>query len=376
MKRISKAVLVSAAILLAAFWTTTPTDAGKKPPADPLSRTLQEAGLKQLEDEVVRQLGEAIELGAPLRLDQRTAYPPATISIDDFQPKALELSPEAVKRPLEPGDYSIPVIGFCTKWSLHYPGRGLPYKLARLQGRQAEAIGALLWRGMLQGLPPKVTRTMSWRIQGGVPLKQWPRQEQDLVQQLIPEYESSLEGDFVQQTRDLYEKARPLGKFPPFETMLTRLGPIGETVLDAQRARRVLANKTLAAERMPDLLYGRPRDGLPRILNGGPNDPPSAWSEIAPGVFARLTIIRGDLGENVLDLRITPQARKPSAADHSRSRLIRPVALTDAELAYEEPGEIGQTLQTLFVYIHGLIGYPNERPAQALILIPYIGIRG
>jgi len=52
------------------------------------------------------------------------------------------------------------------------------------------------------------------------------------------------------------------------------------------------------------------------------------------------------------------------------------VALTDAELAYEEPGEIGQTLQALFVYIHGLIGYPNERPAQALILIPYIGIRG
>ena len=35
-----------------------------------------------------------------------------------------------------------------------------------------------------------------------------------------------------------------------------------------------------------------------------------------------------------------------------------------------------QTLQTLFVYIHGLIGYPEERPAQALILVPYIGIRG
>jgi hypothetical protein len=155
MKRISKAALVTAVILLAAFWTTNPTDAGKKQPADPLSRPLQEAGLKQLEDEVVRRLGEAIEVGAPLRLDQRTAYPPATLSIDDFQPKALELSPEAVKRPLEPGDYSIPVIGFCTKWSLHYPGRGLPYKLARLQGRHAEAVSTLLWRGMLQGLPPK-----------------------------------------------------------------------------------------------------------------------------------------------------------------------------------------------------------------------------
>src|SRR5437870_1259054 len=111
MKRISKAALVSAAILSAVF-STNPTAAGRQQPADPLSRPLQEKGLKQLDAEVVRQLGQAIEVGSPLRLDHRTAYPPATISIDHFQPKALELSPEDVNRPLEPGDYSIPVIGF------------------------------------------------------------------------------------------------------------------------------------------------------------------------------------------------------------------------------------------------------------------------
>ena len=373
MKRISKVVLVSAAILSAAFWAN-PTDAGKKQPPDPLSRALQEGGLKQLEDEVVRRLGEAIEVGAPLRLDQRTAFPPTTFPIDDFQPKALELSPEDMTKPLEPGDYSIPVIGFCTKWSLHYPGRGLPYKLARLQGRHAEAIGALLWRGTLKGLKPAHLNAMAWRIQGGVPLSRWPPKGQELVHELIPEFEGSLERDFVQQTLDVYEKARPLGKLPPFDALLIRLGPIGETVRDAQRARRVLANKTLAAERMPDLLYGRPRDGLPRVLNGGPNDPPSAWSEILPGVFARLTIVQGNLGRNTLDVRVTPNARIPSAANHSRSGFIRPVALT-AELSED----VYPTLEQWFIYVSGLIAYPEGRPAQALILMPRwgsIGIRG
>ena len=374
MTRIFKAVLVSAVILSAAFWTTNPTDAGKKQPADPLSRALQEGGLKQLEAEVVRRLGEAIEVGAPLRLDQRTAYPPATISIDDFQPKALELSPEDVNRPLEPGDYSIPVIGFCTKWSLHYPGRGLPYKLARLQGRQAEAVGALLWRGMLQGLQPFGLHMIAWRIQGGVPISRWRPREREVAHRLIPEYEGALEGDFLEQTRETYDKARTLGKLPPYETMLGKMGSVGQAVLDLQRARGVLANQTLAAERMPDLLYGRPRDGLPRTLTGGPNDPPSAWHEIRPGVFARLTIVQGNLGRNTLDVRVMPNARKPSAADHSRSGFIRPVALT-AELSED----VYPTLEQWFIYVSGLIAYPEGRPAQALILMPRwgsIGIRG
>src|SRR5690349_17199326 len=100
-----------------------PATAGRKPPPDPVAQALQQAGLKELDKEVVRQLGEAIEVGAPLRLDQRTAYPPTTI--ENFQPQLLDLTPEVMAQPLGPGDYSIPVIGYCTKWSLHYPGRGL-----------------------------------------------------------------------------------------------------------------------------------------------------------------------------------------------------------------------------------------------------------
>jgi hypothetical protein len=80
------------------------------------------------------------------------------------------------------------------------------------------------------------------------------------------------------------------------------------------------------------------------------------------------------LGRNVLDVRVTPNARKPSAADHSRSGFIRPVALK-AEESEERP----LTVLDWFIYLSGLIAYPEGRPAQALILMPRwgsIGIRG
>jgi hypothetical protein len=118
--RISKAALLSLAILTAAF-ATDAMSAGKQKPADPLTQALRGATLKQLDAEVVRQVGQAIEVGAPLRLDQRTSLPPATI--DNFQPKKLEFKPETLNHRLEPGDYSIDMIGYCTKWSLHYLSR-------------------------------------------------------------------------------------------------------------------------------------------------------------------------------------------------------------------------------------------------------------
>lgn len=391
MMRSSMTAFAFMAITLALI-STDASAARKQNPTDQVSQTLKKAGLKELENEVVRQLGQAIEVGAPLRLDHRTAYPPTTGPIDNFQTKKLELTAENVNQRLEPGDYSIDVIGYCTRWSLHYPGRGLPYKLARLEGRAAEAISDLLWRGTLKGVRPQQLSVMAWRIQGGVPLKNWRPAEQELVHQLIPEHEAELNGDFLEQTRATYDKVAKLGKLQKYEAMLARLGPVGETVLDAQQARRILANKTLAAERMPDLLYGRPRDGLPRILNGGPHDPSSEWSEIAPGVFARLTIIQGNMGRNVLDLRIIPHTPVPPAANMSRrGYAIVPVStqLVDGEphpprdllLSYhgipfgtsphEDFGEEPRsTMLDLLNYIRKLLAYPNGRPAQALILVP------
>lgn len=370
MTRTLRAVLFSVVIIAVAYSIDPAAARKQQSPTDPITQTLEQAGFKHLKEEVVRQIGQAIEVGAPLRLDQRTAFPPTTI--DNFQPKKLDFTPDIMNQQLEPGDYSIDVIGYCTKWSLHYPGQGLPYTLAPLQGRHAGAIGALLQRGTFKGLDPRRLKAMAWRIQGGVPISKWRPQERGLVHQLIPEHENQLDGDFLEQTRSVYDEAAKLTRLPKYETMLGQLGPVGESVLDLLRARKVLAHQTLAAERMPDLLYGRPRDGLPRTLTAGPNEPPSPWAEIRPGVLARVTIIRGDMGRNVLDVRVTPQAFKPSAADHSR----RGFAIVPVARAAELSEDVYPTLEQWFIYVSGLIAYPQGRPAQALILVPQYGCCG
>jgi hypothetical protein len=198
---------------------------------------------------------------------------------------------------------------------------------------------------------------------------------------LIPEYETDLDGDFLYQTRKIYDTAAKVGKLPKYEAMLAGMGPAGDTLLELQRARKILASKTLSAERMPDLLYGRRRDGLPRTLEAGPNEPPSPWSEILPGIFARVRIVYGNMGRNVLDLRITPQARIPSVSKQSHH--INGLAVIPAAVIIQEelPPEPSGILFDLLKYVSGLIAYPEGHPAQALILEPelkfgYIGIRG
>ena len=144
---------------------------------------------KQAEQEITKKVGEAVGVGSPLLLDQTTALPQAP-DITDFHPTHLTISSaEDLCKRLPPGDYSIPVTAFCTQFSIHAPSSGLPYKIARVQGKQAPAISALLVRGMLENLSPATLNVEAWRIQAGLPFNQWPDQDQALIHRLIPEYE-------------------------------------------------------------------------------------------------------------------------------------------------------------------------------------------
>jgi hypothetical protein len=158
---------------------------------------------------------------------------------------------------------------------------------------------------------------------------------------------------------------------------MARLGAVGQSVLELRRARAVLANKTLAAERVPDLLYQR--DRLPSTLAPGPGEPPSAWSEIQPGVYARLTIVRGDIGTNLLDVRVTPRAVARASAPRLTLALL-PVLPAIEETGLTLGGVLGWLGYLGNQYLDPLLGYAIGRPAQALILVPdlypYAGIRG
>lgn len=271
------------------------------------------------ERKIAQMLGEKLGAGSPLTLDQTTAFADAG-EVTDFHPKSIVMdSYEALRTPLPAGDYVIPVKAFCTQWSIHAPGQGLPYKIAPLQGRAAPAIGALLARGTAYNIAPSTLNAHAWRIQAGIPLSQWPTADRSVIHQLIPEYEKELQGDPFQQIEGQYNKVKRFPGVPSFNEMLDKMGEPGKLYKTIRRARQVLADTTLSAERLPEMLYEPTGDGLPRKLPDMTGQPPSRWSEIRPGVLARFTVLEGNLGRNRLEFRITPAAIEAKAAALKRA---------------------------------------------------------
>src|SRR5579864_2319466 len=151
-------------------------------------------------------LGSLLDAQLPLKLDAKTAYP-AVINLPGgpFQPKALQLTAADMDTPLAPGDYSLPVMAFCTEYSVHRPGRGIAYEIAPMQGKAAPAISALLWRGTIQfHRAPQELQAVAWAIQSGLRYAQMPRSYQTVVNLVIPDYINEFSGDFVQSAEDTY----------------------------------------------------------------------------------------------------------------------------------------------------------------------------
>lgn len=264
----------------------------------------------QVEKKLYKELGNAMGEQAPLYLDQKTAFP--EVKVEGFNPTVLHLrTVQDLVQGLQAGDYSIAdIITFCSQNSIHRSGGGLGYKLAPMQGKQADAIATLLFRGMVLKVPPQTLQAMSWRIQGGLPLRQWSAEEQKLIHQIMPEFEGKLQGDLVEQYKAVYEGFTgkiPGQSLPGFDQILDKLGPIGETVKLTQKQRRILADQAIEDDKLPDLLYEAGNDPSPRVApaQAGEN---SQWNEIRKGVYARLAIIGGNLQANRLDLRILPEA--------------------------------------------------------------------
>ena len=312
-----------------------------------LTGSLTQKATDQLKSLLTKQIGQAIGAGSPLLLDQHSAFPDASTSVTNFhQAKLLKPTAADLSMPLAPGDYVVAVTGYCSQFSIHAPGAGLGYKLAREQGPEAPAISMLLVRGTAQNISPYTLNADAWRIESGMPLNQWPDQDQALVHHLIPEHEKELQGDFVQQLRNTYDEhssVKIIGKrirvpnLPSFEVLLTQLGEPGKAVIQLQKARQVLSDKTISAERLPEMLYEPTDDGQPRVLPPSDDPSPSPWAEVQPGVYARLTIIDGNMGRNRFEFRVTSAAFQPVA--------VAVPHITNVA-AFAVPG--GLTLDTLY----------------------------
>jgi hypothetical protein len=344
----------------------------------------KQQAITKAQDAVFAEVGHSLGLDAPILLNQNDAFPEVE-DLTEFRPTVLNpTSIEDLEAKLPPGDYSIQVIGYCTHTSSHYPGRGLAYKLAPLKGKQSKAMAALLLRGMLRGVSRSDLQMAAWYIQWGVPPSNMSPSAQLLIHTLIPEYEQSLEGDFLANIEATYNKYKLLPSMPSLDTLLAKT-EAGRAVLNIQQARQTLADRTIAAENLPDRLYQPIGDGLPRVLP--PADPPqkSPWGEIRPGVYARFTFEHGFEDQNLLEFRITPKALTSRYSAPSRFVHVSfapPIAAggisIDGVLGLGEllPGAgllIGAGLAGWEV--GSLIAYAINANAQPLTIVPVVSMQ-
>lgn len=244
------------------------------------------------------EIGKALGLKAPVHLDAHHAFPQSE-EPRDFKPVQLRLEDISdLNAKLPPGDYVMNIIAYCTNYSIHRPGKGVPYTIAPAEGTKIKAIANLTLRGELAHVDRGTLQNISSTIQAGLPLSQWREEYKTVAHQLIPDFEGDLRGDLLDEYQGEYERVRatiPVVHLPGFDEGVAKL-PLGKQILTIKKARAVLTDRSISAQEVGDRLYQATGDGSPQTLT--PSDPkPSPWVKVRENVIARATVINGRAGD-------------------------------------------------------------------------------
>ena len=291
-----------------------------------------------------------MESALPIQLNPSTALPTVPngqLPGGQFHGQSIPLTAQAVSKPLAPGDYEIPVMAYCTQYSVHRPGRGAPAVIAPLTGSQAKTVGDLLWRGTQAGRSPGELQTAAWAIQAGVPYSQMSKQSQQDIDTFAPGARASLEPGFSIDApiRNLYNNilANPRQyiieykhakniKFPPdflipniritapsLDQLIAQAGPVGRAYVQAEADQQAVRKQLADQQHQQDDL----------LLHQAPVDPPmpagqGPWTARVPGrVYMRVIVQGGNMqADNVLQIRVLPGPEQANNRD-GRPRLIR-----------------------------------------------------
>lgn len=256
------------------------------------------------------EIGKALGLKAPVHLDSHHAFPQSE-EPRDFKPVQLRLEDISdLNAKLPPGDYVMNIIAYCTNYSIHRPGKGVPYTIAPAEGTKIKAIANLTLRGELAHMDRGTLQNISSTIQAGLPLSQWREEYRTVAHQLIPDFEGDLRGDLLDEYQGEYERVRatiPVVHLPGFDEGVAKL-PLGKEILTIKKARSILTDRSISAQEVGDRLYQATGDGSPQTLT--PSDPKaSPWVKVRDNVVARVSVINGRAGDgssgiNRLEFRI------------------------------------------------------------------------
>lgn len=313
-------------------------------------------------------VGSLLNNQLPLKLDASVAFPTVrSLPGGPFLPQRLPVTAESMTTPLPPGDYSVPALAFCSEYSVHRAGAGVAYQIGPLQGRAADAIGALYWRGTVEKrLRPRTLLVVGWAIQAGVTYAKMTKPYQAIVDEVIPDYRSQLGGDFVQNLEDLYTARAKDAGLPPLPKLLAGLGKPGELVLTANRQRQALLRQNTNDQIKDQVLFaGQEQRMAPVKPEEGP------WTEKIPGVaYVRYRVVGGNVrANNEIQIRILPTPAKRTAESSDvqvefASFIESPRRWT---VAQAKPKPSGPSVRDL---TGNGIGYSTSRAAQALYFVP------
>jgi len=303
----------------------------------------------------------------PLTLNANDVYPTvANLPGGPFNPQPLKLTADELNQPLAPGDYTINTLDFCSEYSVHAPGAGVAYVLGPYEGKAAGAIGALIWRGTVQyHINPNSLQAVSWAIQSGLTYSQMPKTYQGIIDQVIADYKSEINGDFVSNLETTYNNAAKTAKLPPLDTILAKLGKPGELALSAERQRAILTAQGTNDQLREQTLFQGQQSGLytPVKAENGP------WTERVKGqVYMKPLIAGGNMASNnVMQIRVMPPPTANASNTRGGARLIR--------ASYGEP-QVTPALAneeiTMAAIMQGTLGYSQGQGAQALGQVPVV----
>jgi hypothetical protein len=353
-KRTAFAILPLGACMALAL----PIPASTQSPLQKLEQSVKE---KAADDALSKFLNDQL----PLNLNAKNIF--TTVSVlpgGPFQPLPLQLTAVDLDKPLPPGDYTIPTLALCSEYSVHRPGAGVAYVLGPLEGKAAGAIGALYWRGTVQyHIPAPQLITVGWAIQSGLTYAQMPKTYQAMINQVIPDLKTEMNGDFVQSLESTYQTYAKTLSLPPLDQLLAKMGEPGQLALSAERQRAILLQQGKNDQLKDQTLFQGQESGVytPVKAENGP------WTVRIPGVaYMKLTIIGGHLqSNNYIQIRILPHSQSTAQANQG-PRIVR------ASYESEQTGTEQTEQPTLADLIEGVIGYSQGRGAQALAQVPVL----
>ncbi len=202
--------------------------------------------------------------------------------------------------PLAAGDYSIGVSVFCMRISAHSPSAHR-YLVAPLKGAAADIVTALNERAPAMNVAHVPLQVLSWNIQGGLPYDSMQPAQRAIVDRVIPEFRTRLNGDALQNIRSKFDEISKIPGMPNFDEAMSRLGPLGQSVLTMESVRQQMLQPPATFAQMaqsfvpyaPPLGIIAPRGATP-------------WSKYSDRVYVRFVTAGGYADPGTYEVRVLP----------------------------------------------------------------------